>query len=167
MNTKAHSKLTFDQFAELAGTQANKHQRRGQIMMCVLDTISNEIYSAVVDCAPENVDPFYLDENIPAFLKYLLANHVALPVASNEPAGLALRPETIKVGQFYRTRNKKVLDQFPNALYFGAQSRDLKKHLIIIAPGDGGNGKTVAEIPVALEEYWDSFYEVPAPTFKS
>ena len=77
-------KLTFDQFTDIASTQANSGRRRGQTMMAALDNFSNEIYSALVDLGPEDADPFYDDKKIPAFLKYLLANYVELP-ATNAP----------------------------------------------------------------------------------
>jgi hypothetical protein len=162
MNTKAHSKLTFDQFAELAGTQATRHLRRGQAMMALLCDFSNEIYSAVVDYAPENVDPFYQDEKIPAFLKYLLANHVELPV---ESAPLALRPASIKVGQFYRSNKTR----FEDVLYIGAQTCEDEKILVVVSTNSDQRGYVVGDpepAGSACVNYWDSFYEVPAPTFK-
>jgi len=161
------NKLTFDQFTDIASTQARNSLRRGQVMLNKLHGISNEIYSSVGDFAPDGVDPFFLDENIPAFLKYLLANHVELPVSAT-PKGLQLRPETIKVGQFYRTANKHVRRDNPEVLFFGAQTPDAKTHLILICPNNATyNGKTVKAAQDGDWSYWDSFYEVPAPTFKS
>jgi hypothetical protein len=160
-------KLTFDQFAEIASMQACGWLRRGQAMLNKLDDFSNQIYSSVIDFGPNGIDPFHKDENIPAFLKYLLANHVELPVSA-PPKGLQLRPETIKVGQFYRTTNKHVRRDNPKVLFLGAQTPDAKTHLILICPNkELYHGRTVKVAQDGDWSYWDSFYEVPAPTLES
>jgi hypothetical protein len=162
-------KLTFDHFVTISGTQANKYQRRGQSMMNVLNEFSNEICSAITYFGAAEIDPFYRDENIPAFLKYLLVNHVALPVetAPEQAKQVGLRPETVKAGQFYRTTSEDVLRNNKDVLFFGVQDLTLKIHLAIICPDkELYHGKTVKPSRDGDWSYWDSFYEVPAPTFK-
>ena len=161
------NKLTFDQFTEIAITQASKFQRRGQAMLNKLDDISNEIYSSVIDFGPDGVDPFYVDEKIPAFLKYLLANHVELPATNASMKQEGLRPNTIKVGQFYKSSHRDIASRQPSIFFFGATTRDSNKHLVIIAPEAPENGKVVVDPSRADEGYWDCFYEVPAPTLES
>ena len=79
MNTKEQSaKLTFDQFAELASTQANKHYRRGQAMMNVLNEFSNEIYSAITDFGASKSSCWFIELLYCLFGRCQLETHFAL-----------------------------------------------------------------------------------------
>ncbi len=63
-------KLTQDQFVELferATQLKSKGLREGQSLMGALYEINPDLYS----CVPAAVDPFYVDELVPDFIKFL------------------------------------------------------------------------------------------------
>ena len=128
-------------------------------MMNVLQEFADEIYMDVTENHTE-CDPFFRDENIPAFLKHLLTNHVELVAETPK-----LRPASIKVGQFYRS-NKR---QFEDVLYIGVQTCEDEKILVVVSTKSDQRGYVVGDPEpegAACAKYWDSFYEVPAPEFK-
>lgn len=105
--------MTFDEFARIVAVAASgvpgDALRRGQNAMGTLRRLDDAAYRDVT--GKRGVDPFYRDSLLPAFLSYLLLNHVTPPRDCDEPQASGItKPEAANQARRSRLQWSSAID---------------------------------------------------------